>query len=148
MAAGPDIPVLASSAIREALVPMTAFYLIFMAALGFGLFGLHRRGTKPAAQTGEPPGGRSTVPGAPRGWTALIRHVLHTTIGGYLLLIAVSVAYYYGIAGVGGEFLYSVVTGPALLIGLTMPVFAAASWVSERTHSRRRKSPGKGQPPP
>ena len=155
MAAGPDVHALASSAIREALVPMAAFYLIFMAALGLGLLGLRRRGTGPVAETGGPPGGHDTVPAAPRGWPALIRHMLGTAIGGYLLLIAVSAGYYYGIAREGGDFLYSVVTGPALLIGLTMPVFATASWVSERTRHRRGKPPGgrgkprgEGQPPP
>ena len=147
MAAGPDVPVLASSAIREALVPMAAFYLIFMAALGLGLRGLRRRGTGPVAETGGPPAGPDTVPGAPHGWAALIRHVLRTAIGGYLLLIAVSFGYYYGVARVGGEFLYSVITGPALLIGLSMPVFAAASWVSERKRGRRPKPPGESRPP-
>lgn len=147
MAAGPDVPVLASSAIREALVPMASFYVIFMAALGLGLRALRRRGTGPVAETGGPPGGQNTVPGAPRRWAALIGHVLRTAIGGYLLLIAVSFAYYYGVARVGGEFLYSVITGPALLIGLTMPVFAAASWASERKRGRRRKPPGEGPPP-
>lgn len=147
MAAGQDVPLLASSVIREALVPMAAFYLIFMAALGYGLLGVYRRGTRSAGETGGPPGGQAAVPRALRGWAALIRHVLSTAIGGYLLLIAVSVAYYYGIARVSGEFLYSVVTGPALLIGLSMPVFATASWVHERAHNRRGKLPGKGQPP-
>ncbi len=146
MAAGPVLPVLASSAIREALVPMAAFYLIFMAALGLGLRGLYRRGAEPTAETGGPPGGPASIPGAPLGWAALTRHVLGTVIGGYLLLIAVSVGYYYGIAQVGGAFLSSVVTGPLLLIGLTMPVFAAASWGYERARNRG-KSPGKAQPP-
>src|SRR5512146_1566443 len=34
MVSGPDVPVLASLVIRQALVPMAAFYLILMAALG------------------------------------------------------------------------------------------------------------------
>ncbi len=147
MTAGPGVPVLASAAVTQALIPMAAFYLIFMAALGLGLRGLYRRGAWPATAAGGPPGGPATSPAVPRGWAALIRHVLGTAIGGYLLLIVVSVGYYYGIARVGGEFLYSVLTGPALLIGLTMPVFAAASWVSERARNRRGKSPGKAQPP-
>lgn len=151
MTAGPGVPVLAASVIGQALVPMAAFYLILMAALGLGLLGMHRRGAgpaRPAGKTSEPPGSPAAVPSAPRGWAALIRQVLRTAIGGYLLLIAVVVAYYYGVARVGGAFLSSAVTGPALLIGLTMPVFAAASWVSERAHGQRGKSPGKAQPPP
>jgi uncharacterized protein DUF6256 len=140
MTPAPDAPVLASPVIRQALVPMAAFYLILMAALGLGLLSLHRRGAGQAS-------GPAAAPGAPRGWAALTRHVLGTTIGGYLLLQAVVVAYYYGVARVGGAFLYGAVTGTALLIGLAMPVFAAASWISGRTHGRWEK-PGKAQPPP
>lgn len=141
MTPGPDAQVLASPVIRQALVPMAAFYLILMAALGLGLAGLHRRGAGQAS-------GLAAVPGVPRGWAALIRHVLATTIGGYLMLMAVVAVYYYGIARVDGAFLYSAVTGTALLIGLTMPIFAAVSWISGRAHGRGAKPPGKAQPPP
>jgi len=57
--------------------------------------------------------------------------VAGTVADGYLLL-AVVTAYYYGIARVGGAFLYRAVIGAALLIGLAMPVFAALSWISTR----------------
>ncbi len=136
----PDAPVLASAVIREALVPMAAFYLIFMAALGLGLLSLRRR---EAGKTSGPQRGPAAAPatGAPRGWAALTWHVLRTAIGGYLLLLAVVVAYYYGIARVGGAFLYSAVTGTALLIGLTMPIFAALSWITAKAHGRHRKPP-------
>lgn len=120
---------LASSVIRQALVPMAAFYLIFMIGLGLGLIG-----TRGSSRTS-----RATDPR--QGWPALVRHTAATIAGGYVLLVAVDVAYYYGIARVGGHFLSSAVTGPALLIGLAVPVFAAASWLLER---RRRRSRDRG----
>jgi hypothetical protein len=55
---------------------------------------------------------------------ALARQVTGTVVGGYLLLMAVVVAYYYAVARVGPGFLQSAVTGTALLIGLAAPVFA------------------------
>jgi hypothetical protein len=61
--------------------------------------------------------------------------VASTVVGGYLLLIAVVVAYYFGVARVGPGFLESAVTGTALLLALAAPVFAALSWLTER---RRR----------
>lgn len=145
MMPGPDAPALASPVIRQALVPMAAFYLILMTALGLALRSLHRRG---AGQASGSQRGPAAVPGASRGWAALARHVLGTAIGGYLLLLAVVTAYYYGIARVGGAFLYSAVTGTALLIGLTLPAFAAVTWVSARAHSRHGEPPGNAQPPP
>ena len=63
-----------------------------------------------------------------------------TVIGGYLLLQAVVVAYYYGVARVGPGFLESAVTGTALLLGLAAPVFAAASWLDERRRRGRSAS--------
>jgi hypothetical protein len=68
------------------------------------------------------------------GWAAL-RHVAGTVVGGYLLLMAVVVAYYFGVARVGPGFLESAVSGTALLLGLSAPVFLALSWLADR---RRR----------
>ena len=67
------------------------------------------------------------------GWPRLIRHVLATAGCGYLLLMIVNILYYYGVARVGGSFIISGFTGCALLIGLSLPVFLAASWLAERT---------------
>jgi hypothetical protein len=67
------------------------------------------------------------------GWPRLAVHYLGTALGGYLLLMAVIIAYYYGVAPVAGNFLQSAFSGCALLIGLATPVFAALSWLAERT---------------
>ena len=128
--------VLAASADRQALVPMAAGYLILMSALAGGLRRLYR---PPATQAepGQPPG-PSPAGSRPRsGWDVQARHVTGTVVGGYLLLMAVVVAYYYAVARVGPGFLDSAVTGTALLIGLAAPVFAAASWLAERLRRRR-----------
>ncbi len=147
---------LAASVIRQAIVPMAAFYLILMTALGLGLLGVLRSGARPArpgdagpARPGDAAAGTprpaAPRPRAARGRAALIRHVLTTAAGGYLLLMVVVVAYYYAIARVGSEFLRSAATGAALLIGLALPVFAAASWVSGRVHSRGGAAPGESR---
>jgi len=126
------LTVLAASADRQALVPMGAGYLVLMSALALGLRFLYRP--------------RATQAGSRRrGWAALARHVIGTVVGGYLLLMAVVVAYYYAVARVGPGFLDSAVTGTALLIGLAAPVFAAASWLTERL--RRRRGRPACQPP-
>lgn len=72
-----------------------------------------------------------------RGWPAFVRHVLTTAAGGYVLLMAAVVAYYHGVARLGGSFLAEAFTGAARLLVLTLPLFLAASWLSER-RSRRR----------
>ncbi len=128
-----------ASADRQALVPMAAGYLILMSALGFGLRRLYYRprdapsgaGTRPGRTRATPPG-----PGQRTGWAALVRQVAGTVVGGYLLLMAVVVAYYFGVARVGPGFLESAVTGTALLLGLAAPVFAVLSWLTERRRSR------------
>ena len=121
-----------SLADRQALIPMAAGYLILMSARGFGLRRLYRPG--PSGQ-GEPPGatpGATPPAPAPRvGWVAL-RHVAGTVVGGYLLLMAVVVAYYFGVARVGPGFLESAVSGTALLLGLSAPVFLGLSWLADR----------------
>jgi hypothetical protein len=123
-----------TTADRQALIPMAAGYLILMSALGFGLRRLYRpRGAPSAADpargqgSAAPPG-----PGQHTGRAGALRQVAGTVIGGYLLLMAVIVAYYFGVARVGPGFLESALTGTALLLGLATPVFAALSWLSER----------------
>ncbi len=136
---------LTSSLIRQDLVPMVTGYLLVMATLGIGLRRLYRPGARPGqapSQAGEQPG-RPRAPTESRGgWPALIRHVIGTAAGGYLLLMAVVIAYYYGVARVGGHFLESAFTGAALLVGIATPVFAAASWLAERRRQRSRNTTG------
>jgi hypothetical protein len=149
-----------SLADRQALIPMAAGYLILMSALGFGLLRLYRPGPSgrderpdapratppdpapgatrpgpvPAATRPDPAPGVTPLDPARTGWAAL-RHVAGTVVGGYLLLMAVVVAYYFGVARVGPGFLESAVSGTALLLGLSAPVFLALSWLADR---RRR----------
>lgn len=131
--------VLAASAYRQALVPTAAGYLILMSALALGLRRLCRpRAARPGS--GQSPGSSPAVSGQRSGWSALAWHVIGTVVGGYLLMLAVVLAYYYGVARVGPGFLESAVTGTALLVGLAAPVFAAASWLAERPRRRDREA--------
>jgi hypothetical protein len=66
------------------------------------------------------------------GWRRLVIHSLGTAVGGYLLLMAVIIAYYYGVARVAGNFVHSAFSGCAMLIGLAAPVFFILSWLAER----------------
>jgi hypothetical protein len=128
-----------SLADRQALIPMAAGYLILMSALGFGLIRLYRPGPSGRDERPDAPGATppDPVPGATppdparTGWAAL-RHVAGTVVGGYLLLMAVVVAYYFGVARVGPGFLESAVSGTALLLGLSAPVFLGLSWLADR----------------
>jgi hypothetical protein len=122
---------MSSSLIRHDVLPVGAGYLLLMAALGAGLWLARRR-----------PGGAEAGPAetsaAPRpDWLRLARHYAGTALGGYLLLMAIVILYYYGVARVGGAFIVSAFTGCALLIALSSPVFALASWLTER---RRRRT--------
>jgi hypothetical protein len=122
-----------SLADRQAVLPMAAGYLILMSALGFGLRRLYRSQGTPSGGVEGPDEARATPdgPGQRTGWAALVRRVAGTVVGGYLLLMAVVVAYYFGVTRVGPGFLESAVTGTALLLGLAAPVFAALSWLTE-----------------
>jgi len=131
-----------TTADRQALIPMAAGYLIWMSALGFGLYRLyHPRGSpsgasEPPSQEPPPPPSQEPAPlpgkGQRTGRAAWLRQIAGTVIFGYLLLMAVIVAYYFGVAKVGPRFLESALTGTALLLGLATPVFAALSWLTGR----------------
>jgi hypothetical protein len=139
-----------SSLIRHDVLPVGIGYLLLMAALGAGLR-LARRRPGDASATGARPGPEAApaarpaaTAAAPRpGWLRLARHYAGTAIGGYLLLMAVVILYYYGVARVGGAFIVSAFTGCALLIALSTPVFALASWLTER---RRARAPADRDP--
>jgi hypothetical protein len=115
---------------------MLAGYLVVMAVLGFGV----RRLIHPAADRPQEPARAPEHPTAPaaarRGRLALARRVVGTVVGGYALLMAVVIVYYYGVASVGGGFIVSALSGTALLIAVALPLFAAATWLSE--HRRHR----------
>ncbi|MFF8841971.1 DUF6256 family protein [Streptomyces sp. NPDC015127] len=121
---------------------MLTGYLLVMGYLGLGLWLLRRQPPGRGTATGRPERrlARQLAPGAARrGWSGLIRQVLGTVVGGYVLLMAVVVGYYHGVARLGGRFLNSAFTGSAVLVGVALPVFSAASWLVER---RRRKRHG------
>jgi Family of unknown function (DUF6256) len=149
-----------SSLIRQDVVPMVAGYVILMGALATGLR-INRRHARRAgtldgdagaagqaqagvAQPAKPARRDPTAYPAPRpgrlgltarvkpGWPRLAVHVLATAVGGYLVLMAIIIIYYYGVAPTLGNFVESAFTGCAMLIGLGAPVFAALSWLSAR----------------
>ena len=139
---------MSSSLIRQDVLPVGVGYLLVMGALGTGLW-LIRRQHGDATPTGSRQDREACVAAGPAGtagawpgWGRLIRHYLGTAIGGYVLLMAVVILYYYGVARVGSNFLDSAFTGSALLLGVAVPVFAAASVLSRRRGRNRRPRSG------
>jgi Co/Zn/Cd efflux system component len=116
---------MSSHLLRSDLDPILGGYLILMAVLAVGLV-TQRRRTAAGKPSTRLTGRRD------RGWRALIVHVLSDVLGGYLVLVAVVVLYYYGVARVGGSFLASAITGSLLLLGISLPVFAVVSLLTQR----------------
>ncbi len=124
------------------MIPIGVGYALFMIVLAVGLL-LQRRQAEQGSQQGRRPVGRRLA-GRGSGWILLALNVARDMIGGYLLLMAVVILYYYGVARVGSNFLDSAFTGSALLLGVAVPVFAAASVLSRRRSSSRRPRSGPG----
>jgi hypothetical protein len=133
---------MSSSLIRQDLGPMVVGYLLVMGSLAIGLRIVQRSGKatptptpdRPDAETGQVTARarlRAIVRPEP-GWRRLAIYSLGTAVGGYLLLMAVIIAYYYGVARVAGNFVHSAFSGCAMLLGLAAPVFIALSWLTER----------------
>jgi hypothetical protein len=147
--------------ISQDVVPIGTGYVILMGVLAAGLR-VQRRDeirarTQEAAGTAQKaagtaqkadadadgarevgPGGRT--PGVvarrvPAGWLRFAVQACATALGGYVLLMAVDVIYYYGVARVAGQFIDSAVTGGLVLIGISLPLFGAASWLYLRWRS-------------
>jgi hypothetical protein len=140
---------MASHLISQDVVPIGTGYLILMGVLAAGLRLQRRSGAGADAGTdagndraGEKVPGRAARRLRP-GWPRLAVQVGDTALGGFLVLMAVVIIYYYGVARVAGQFLDSAFTGSALLLGISLPLFAARSWLAER---RRRASQGQAGP--
>ena len=129
--------------IRQDLVPMIIGYALIMGSLAAGLRLVRRSpSASGVADAGGPAGPqrpvartRHSLRVADRlkpGWPRLIAHYLATAVGGYLLLMIIIILYYYFVAPVAGNFIRSAFTGGALLIGLSLPVFLALSWLAVR----------------
>jgi hypothetical protein len=119
--------------IRSDLIPILGGYVILMVILAVGLWIQRRRaaaGLPITRLTGRRDHGRR----------ALILHVLTDAVAGYVVLMAIVVLYYYGVAKVGSNFLDSAFTGTALLLGITLPVFSVASWLSQRVARRATRA--------
>jgi hypothetical protein len=130
---------MSSSLIRQDLGPMVVGYLLIMGSLAIGL----RMAQRAAARSGksrseesrpeEPRPGRLALTARVKpGWRRLGVHSLATAVGGYLVLMAVIILYYFGVAPVAGNFVESAFSGCAMLIGLAAPVFLALSWLADR----------------
>jgi Family of unknown function (DUF6256) len=120
---------MSSHLLRSDLDPILGGYLILMVVLAVGLVTQRRR-----AAAGKP---STRLTGRrDRGWQALIVHVLSDALGGYLVLVAIVLLYYYGVARVGGSFLASAITGSLLLLGVSLPVFMVVSWLTHRPGRR------------
>lgn len=99
----------------------------------------------PAEVSESAAAGRAADP-AELSWRSLARHGLGTAAGGYTLLVAVIVGYYYAVARVGGDFIDSAFSGTAVLLGIAIPVFAALSWLAERRRRDGDSHPGQRGP--
>jgi Family of unknown function (DUF6256) len=148
---------MSSQLLRQDLIPIGIGYLILMAVLAAGLRLLLRgRGDQADPADAEPggaepggaePGGAGSGGKAPSrvarrvrpGWPRFAVQVGGTVLGGYLVLLAVDIGYYYGVARVAGQFLDSAVTGTALLLAVSLPLFAIRSWLAERRQDQGRR---------
>ena len=135
---------------------MIVGYALIMGALAIGLRIVQRSGKADGtadadgtAGSRHPAGLPPTPPATPEGrvtdrsrllavaapepgWRRLAVFSLSTAVGGYLVLMAVIIAYYYGVARVAGNFVQSAFSGCAMLIGLAAPVFGVLSWLAAR----------------
>jgi len=129
-----------SQLIASDVVPIGGGYVILMAALAVGL-SLSRRGRpdeKSDDADAEFPEARRLARRFAPGWPRFAAQVLATVAGGYILLMAVLVAFYYGVTRVAGHFLESAFTGCLALLAIALPVFAIASRAAEIRRRRPR----------
>jgi hypothetical protein len=121
--------------IREDIGPMVVGYMLVMGALAAGLR-LLRRSAAPSSPGRPGPRRLRGVIRPEPGWARLTAHCIATAVGGYLLLMIIIIFYFYGVSPIAGNFVPSAFTGCAMLLGLSLPVFFALSWLAERKNWR------------
>ncbi len=131
--------------ITPAEISVIVGYVLLMGFLAVGLRALHRLPPGTDARRLSRAAAR-----ADRGWRRLVRHLLATALGGYLVLMAILVIYYAAAARSTAHYLESVLksaaTGCALLVAISAPLFVAASWLTD--YRRHRAGPGTVDSPP
>ncbi|MBT2488948.1 hypothetical protein J7E96_10510 [Streptomyces sp. ISL-96] len=95
-------------------------YLLVVGYLAVGLRLQRRQSVRPARAARR------------RGWPGVVRQVVGTAVGGYVLLMVVVAGYYQGVAHLDGDLVTSAFTGAATLLGISLPVFFVVSWVVVR----------------
>jgi Family of unknown function (DUF6256) len=138
---------MSSSLITQDVGPMVVGYGLVMGALALGLGVVRRSGSRPEREKPASAAAPATGPSGTRrpararlsvvnrmrpGWPRLIAQCVTTAVGGYLVLMIVIVLYYFFVAPIAGNFIPSAFTGCLLLLGLSLPVFLALSWLVER----------------
>lgn len=110
---------------------MAAGYVLTMGVLAAGLLIVHRGGSAEGRERRQAAGGGIR-------WRQLTVHMIRTFTGGYLVLMAAIIAYYFGLVRIRGHFLESAFSGCAELLGIAAPVFLALSWLERRWLLRSR----------
>jgi hypothetical protein len=144
---------MSSHLFSQDVVPIGTGYLILMGVLAAGLRMQRKSAAGPGIGTGsdtDESGGK--IPGRvtrrfPPGWPRFLAHIAATALAGYVLLMAVDLLYYYGVARVAGSFLESAFTGSALLLAVSVPVFVALSWLAVRRRRAHTGAPGESSEP-
>jgi hypothetical protein len=125
---------MSSSLISQDVGPMVVGYGLVMGSLALGLRVIRRPEPGPdrRGRVGRARDALRVVARFPPGWPRLVAHCVVTAVGGYLLLMLTVILYYLFVVHVAGDFVDSGFTGCLLLIGLSLPVFLALSWLAVR----------------
>ncbi len=118
--------------LRGVVAPVGTAYVVVLALLW--QFGRARRAGTAAPQTPNP-----RRAGAVTSWPALLRHVLSTVAGGYLLFLLIVGVFYFVLGDHDERFLLQALReGSVLTFAIVVPAFLLISWLYERPGGPRR----------
>ncbi len=121
--------------LAQVVAPVGGAYVLVLAAL-FGYRRSRRRHRASAADDGA----RKKSPSSP-GWRDLVRYVLATAAGGYVLFLAIVVVFYPVLGRQDRTFLLEALReGSLLAFAIVVPGFLLISWLYERPWARPRPS--------
>jgi len=121
--------------LRHDVIPVASAYLVFL-----GMLVAYAR-ARP--RQGRPEGSRTRPPAS---LPKLARYLTITAAGGYIVFVAIVVAFYLIIGGESLEFTWrALVEGSLLAFAVVIPAFVALSWL-DQVVSRRWQSNGEDAP--